>query len=110
MLASLIMIASLMFTQTSYPTLDVPKDPDARYEVLRLTTLADGTREIITRRIGRRGQTFVRRHIWCDRGIYRVMGEGHTIEEMNNARPAWNSRAYYDDTIAGVIAAYACQS
>ena len=108
MFANLIAAIALAAQAQPYPTLDIPQDPNALYQVLRTQTLPDGTREIITARTGNRGTTFVKRFVWCDRGIHRVMGNGHSIEEMNAARPAWTSSQTDPNTIAGHIVDYAC--
>ena len=102
-----LMAATALMAQ-AYPEIDIPQDPDALYQVLRTQTLPDGTREIITARTGRRGTTFVKRFYWCDRGTHRVMGSGASIDEMNDARPAWNSKETEAETIAGHIGAYLC--
>ena len=110
MLMTALTLAAALMAQTAqpYPELDVPQDPEALYQVLRTQILPDGTREIITARTGRRGTTFVKRFYWCDRGTHRVMGSGGSVQEMMDARPAWNSKMTEPETVAGVIGEFVC--
>ena len=100
--------AALGLGQAAPERFTVPNDPNAVYEVLLLDTRADGWVEIVTRRTGGRGDTFVRREIDCARGVYRYLGQGHSIAEMNASRPDHTHQIIDPNTITGHVAAYAC--
>lgn len=85
-LVTLALSASLAVSAQAqrFPVIDVPNDPAARYDVLMLVPIRGGNLEIVTRRVGRRGETFVQREINCREGLVRYLGQGHTVDEMNS--------------------------
>ena len=104
--------ASLLATAQGqrFPVIDVPNDPAARYDVLMLVPIRGGNLEIVTRRVGRRGETFVQREINCREGLVRYLGQGHTVDEMNRDHRNYHFEPIDPNAISGHIAAYACEN
>jgi len=111
MLAMVITSVAFLASQAgSVPTIDVPNDPAARYDVLMLESIGNRKLEIVTRRIGRRGETFVQREIDCANQTFRYLGEGHSIAEMNADDHAYRTIPIDPNAISGHIAAWACEN
>jgi hypothetical protein len=91
-----------------FPTIDVPNDPAARYDVLMLVAERGGTLEIVTRRVGGSEATFVQREIDCRAGTMRYLGQGHSVEEMNADHRPYVLDSIDPQSISGHIADYAC--
>ncbi len=91
-----------------FPTIDVPNDPAARYDVLMLVPVRDGALEIVTRRVGGSEATFVQREIDCRAGTMRYLGQGHSVDEMNADHRPYVLDSIDPDSISGHIADYAC--
>ena len=104
--------ASLLATAQGqrFPVIDVPNDPAARYDVLMLVPTRGGKLEIVTRRVGRRGETFVQREIDCRAGLVRYLGQGHTVDEMNADHRNYMLDPIDPESISGHIAEYACEN
>jgi len=99
----------LSLTQAErFATIDVPNDPAARYDVLMLAPIGGRKLEIVTRRVGRRGETFVQREIHCDTQRARLLGQGHTIAQMNMDDHNYRLAPIDPESISGHIADYAC--
>jgi hypothetical protein len=93
-----------------FPVIDIPNDPAARYDVLMLVPTRGGKLEIVTRRVGRRGETFVQREIDCRAGLVRYLGQGRTVDEMNADDRNYMLDPIDPNSISGHIAAYACEN
>jgi len=85
----------------------VPGDPENSHIYIAVTW-EDGNLEIVTRRVGRRGETFVQREINCREGLVRYLGQGHTVDEMNADHRNYHFEPIDPNAISGHIAEYAC--
>lgn len=110
MLTALALSVSLAVSAQAqrFPVIDVPNDPAARYDVLMLVPIRGGNLEIVTRRVGRRGETFVQREINCREGLVRYLGQGHTVDDMNRDHRNYRFEPIDPNAISGHIAEYAC--
>jgi hypothetical protein len=91
-----------------FPTIEMPNDPSARYDVLILVAERGGTLEIVTRRVGGSEATFVQREIDCGARTMRYLGQGHSVDEMNADHHPYPLDTIDPQSISGHIADYAC--
>lgn len=68
--------------------IDVPSDAGANYTMLD-RTIRGATRIVITQRDGRSGTSYAKREIDCNRGTFRYLAEGDTLQELirSNTKP-----------------------
>lgn len=62
----------------------VPSDTKASYYLTEVSSLG-GNLSIVTKRLGPIGQSFSKREIDCSANMFRYLGDGETLEEMNSA-------------------------
>ena len=107
---SLLLTGASASAQTRLPVAleGLPDEPGIRYEAVSLERTPDGLLVVVTRRIGPRAETFAKRELDCQGGRARHLGSGHTLDEMNAARPDHRHILIDPASITGHIAAWAC--
>lgn len=87
--------------------ISVPSDPGATYSLVSI----DGRNPVIvvTKRIGKSGQSFSKREIHCNNQTWRYLGTGDNIDAMNASRAAPELSVALEGSIAWHVVQYACR-
>lgn len=86
----------------------VPSDPTAKYYLLYLERRSDGLIEIVSRREGRSGISYAKRLIDCASGRALYLGEGDTLEQMQQSTPDAELWELCCGSISAYVAVHAC--
>ena len=100
--------AAVSFNVFAAEVVYVPTDTKASYTILDKTR--DGSMATITtERKGPSGTSYSKRLYDCTAGTVKYLGDGETIEQMNNSAPDPNMAPRVDRSIACYIGQKACQ-
>ena len=73
----------------TYP-LDVPSDPKAKYELVKVGKGKSGNIIAITKRTGPSGVSFAKREFNCREGTMRYLNERDSLEEVSAKNPKYH--------------------
>lgn len=92
----------------SIPTIYIPSDSDARYEVVSFEKVSETERVLATKRIGSSGVSYSKIAIDCSGKTFQGLGEGDTLEEMNAPRLTEKGLKLVEGSIKYYQVQYAC--
>lgn len=87
----------------------VPSDPKAKYYLLAVEERGETHSIVVTKRVGPSGTHYSRRFFHCEDGDTAYMGDGATIEEMNNSKPDTKFSPVVCGSIAYYVMIQACK-
>ena len=86
----------------------VHSEPSANYYLLNLQTRLDGLIEVVSRREGRSGISYAKRLVDCAGGTALYLGEGDTLEDMQQSKPDTELWELCCGSISAYVAVHAC--
>ena len=87
----------------------VPSDPQARYQLLDMAWTPDGAVELLTRRDGLSGTSFALREVDCRGGRVRYLGLGDTREKAMQRTTRDQPAPIFEGSVSWHVARFACR-